>query len=126
MTLMSERRGLGNYMDSIVQHGKYCFLCGKNGVQDPLDEHHIFFGAGKRKTSEKYGLKVWLCHSACHTTGPYAVHNNRETREYLEKAGQLAAMRYYHWTVDDFRKVFGKNYLGKRELKRLQGDIEDV
>ena len=38
-----------------------CLLCNKEYEH----VHHIFFGAGKRKLSEKYNLKIPLCHY-CH------------------------------------------------------------
>lgn len=33
--------------------GRSCWLCGRNGTAEPLDKHHIFGGA-YRKKSEKY------------------------------------------------------------------------
>ena len=39
---------------------KRCFLCGRNDTGDPLERHHIFGGANRKK-SEKYGLVVYLC-----------------------------------------------------------------
>ena len=36
--------------------GRSCWLCGRNGTAEPLDKHHIFGGA-YRKKSEKYGLR---------------------------------------------------------------------
>ena len=45
--------------------GRSCWLCGRNGTAEPLDKHHIFGGA-YRKKSEKYGLTVYLCHGSCH------------------------------------------------------------
>ena len=89
---------------------KECWLCGRNGSVDPLDKHHIF-GASNRKKSEKYGLYVWLCHNRCHIFGEYAVHQNKETMELLHRYGQRKAMNEQGWTVDEFRAVFGKNYL---------------
>lgn len=48
-----------------------CFLCGRDGTEDPLDFHHIFGGnAADRKKCERYGLKVRLCHGRCHIFGP--------------------------------------------------------
>jgi hypothetical protein len=38
---------------------KECWLDQRNGYADPLDKHHIFGGA-YRKKSEKYGLYVYL------------------------------------------------------------------
>ena len=87
-----------------------CWLCGKNGAEDPLDLHHVFNGAYKKK-SERYGLLVYLCHDACHETGRYAVHRNAETERYLKQWGQRKVMREQHWTTEEFIEVFGKNYL---------------
>jgi len=87
-----------------------CWLCGRNGLQDPLDHHHIFGGA-YRKKSEQYGLVVLLCHNDCHIFGEYAVHRNEETRDFLRRWGQQKAMRENNWTTQDFIREFGKNYL---------------
>jgi Zn-finger protein len=93
---------------SILQTEKdSCFICGS-----PLwlEEHHVFGGVGRRKISEKYGLKVYLCHY-CHNEPPMGVHHNKKIRKALQKWAQTEAMQHYQWTVDDFRKIFGKNYL---------------
>ena len=89
---------------------RQCFLCGANGSGDPLDRHHIF-GAAYRKKSEKYGLVVDLCHNRCHIFGGYSVHKNSKTMLQLKRYGQLKAMREQGWTEDDFRREFGKSYL---------------
>lgn len=95
---------------SILQVERECYLCGKNGLSDPLDEHHIF-GASNRKKSEKYGLKVYLCHNSCHIFGKNSVHKNATVNNALKAKAQEKAMEYYGWSVDDFRNIFGKNYL---------------
>lgn len=87
-----------------------CWLCGSDGRYDPLDRHHIF-GASNRKKSEKYGLVVYLCHHKCHLFGKEAAHQNAATMQRLHEYGQKKAMRENNWTVDDFRREFGKNYL---------------
>ena len=56
-----------------MSNERMCFLCGKNGSEDPLDLHHVF-GGPYRKKSEKYGLVVYLCHHDCHIFGKNAVH----------------------------------------------------
>ena len=97
-----------------------CFLCGRNGAQDPLERHHIFGGAYRGK-SEKYGdfirkfymyPVVWLCGDRCHRNGKSAVHRNGDQMRRLRRYGQLTIMREQGWTVDDFRREFGKSYLG--------------
>ena len=93
---------------SILQEDKdCCFLCGSHQW---LEEHHVFGGNGKRQMSEKYGLKVFLCHY-CHNEPPNGVHHNRETMQFLQRIAQQKAMERYRWTMDDFRFIFGKNYL---------------
>lgn len=87
-----------------------CWLCGRNGASDPLDAHHIFGGAN-RTLSEKYGLVVPLCHARCHELGKQAVHRNKETMNRLRRWGQEKAMQEQGWSIDDFRRVFGRNYL---------------
>lgn len=93
-----------------MQSEKQCWLCGRNGASDPLDSHHIFGGAYRDK-SERFGLKVFLCHNACHIFGKYAVHRNRETMMRVRQYGQRKAMEEQGWTVEQFVKEFGKNYL---------------
>lgn len=95
-------------MKSIMHDGEACFLCGRNGYADPLDWHHIFGGAN-RKLSEKYGLKVRLCHGRCHENGKAAVHKNKAVNDELKAKGQ-AAFEEAHPDLD-FLSIFGKNYI---------------
>ena len=97
-------------MESIIQTDKtHCYICGRNARSDyhGLDEHHCFFGAN-RKNSEKYGIKVYICHDKCHLNG---VHKDAELNRYLQAKVQKKAMKHYGWSVEQFREIFGKNYL---------------
>lgn len=96
-----------------------CWLCGRNGCRDPLDKHHIFGGA-LRKKSEKYGLVVYLCHSECHLDGKRAAHRNPETMQALREYGQKKAMEENGWSVEDFRMEFGRNYLDDEQLAKCE------
>lgn len=87
-----------------------CFLYGRNGSQDPLDRHHCFKGS-LRKKSEQYGLVVDLCHHECHIFGENAVHNNIDKMREVQRWAQKKAMRENNWTVEDFIREFGRNYL---------------
>lgn len=87
-----------------------CFLCGGNGFRDPLDKHHIF-GAAYRKKSERLGLYVYLCHHECHIFGTNAAHRNSATMQRLHEYGQRKAMDENGWSTEDFIREFGKNYL---------------
>lgn len=93
---------------------KKCFLCGRNGNGDPLECHHLFGGANRKK-SDRLGLTVWLCGNECHRLGRNAAHRNKDTMLFLHAYGQMKAMEEQGWTVDDFRREFGKNYLDVEE-----------
>lgn len=93
-------------MKSVIQRERQCLVCGSWNIED----HHIFFGTAKRKLSEKYGLKVWLCPT--HHRGTYGVHGkegHKLDRE-LKQLGQKN-FEYLHGTREDFIKIFGRNYL---------------
>lgn len=96
---------------SIIQEDKQaCYLCGRNAHADymGLDEHHVFSGKPNRTLSEKYGLKVYLCHDKCHLNG---VHKNAKLNNQLKAKVQSIAMQHYGWTVEDFIAIFGKSYI---------------
>ena len=94
-------------MKSIMQDKKECFItrCPVN-----LHEHHIFYGTGKRKLSEKYGLKVWL-KADLHNMSNDGVHQNPngELDLMLKKSAQRKFEEVYPDL--DFKTIFGKNYL---------------
>ncbi len=101
-------------MKSILQEDRSdCFICGRNSHADffGLEEHHVFEGIGRRKISEKYGLKVYICGDRCHRNGKESVHKNARVDRYLKQYAQEKAMEYYGWSIEDFIKKFGKNYI---------------
>ena len=77
---------------------------------EPLDCHHVY-GASNRNNSEKYGLKVYIHHNKCHIFGENSVHRNAEVNCALQKMVQKRAMRHYGWSIEDFRNIFGRNYI---------------
>lgn len=99
-------------MRSILQRDKTrCYICGGYGTTfDPLDCHHVFFGALRSK-SERYGLTVYIHHNECHIFGGNAVHVNAKVDKELKKRAQTAAMKRYGWSKQDFIARFRRNYL---------------
>ena len=91
-------------MKSIICDEKRCFIC---GTTQWIEDHHIFGGPFRNK-SEKYGLKVYLCHSH-HNEPPNGAHYNRATMDYLRQVGQRAFME--HYPDKDFMAEFGRNFL---------------
>lgn len=101
---------MAKYNPSIVQKDiTRCYLCGRS--DEKLDRHEIFhsdFGGVLREKSKHYGLWVTLCHSTCHLNG---VHRDPALALALKRRGQQKAMEVYGWTEQEFRDVFGRNYL---------------
>lgn len=88
-----------------------CFLCRKNTYSDPLETHEIFFGNPNRKLSIQYGLQVRLCGAECHRLGKNSVHMNKEVDQKLKEYGQNKFMQEQNATIEDFIKIFGRNYI---------------
>ena len=93
-------------MKSILQTAKECY---KTSDTYNLHKHHIFGGAN-RKNSERYGLWVWL-RADWHNMENYGVHFDKDFDRELKAIAQEAAMKEYEWTVDDFIRIFGRNYI---------------
>lgn len=83
-----------------------CELCKRYG---PLELHHIFNGAYKKK-SERYGATIHLCH-ACHNEPPNGVHHNAARMHELKAREQKRIMAEYGFTIEEFICEFGKNYI---------------
>ena len=90
--------------DSIIQSEKECWFC---GARVSLEEHHIFAGVANRKISEKYGLKVYLCHR--HHTGEDGAQYCKEKNLQLKRIAQQRFEEIYSHEL--WMSVIRKNYL---------------
>jgi len=108
--IIPEGRQVCPSCEAEVSDYKTCWLCGRNGTQDRLEKHHIFGGANRDK-SERYGLTVYLCGERCHRNGKKAAHKSAETMQLLHEYGQRKAMKEQDWTVEQFIREIGRNYL---------------
>lgn len=90
--------------ESILQSERCCYFCGS---VVSLEEHHIFAGVANRKISEKYGLKVWLCHR--HHTGDCGAQYDPEKGLQLKQEAQKAFERIHGHEL--WMKTIRKNYL---------------
>ena len=88
-------------MDSIVTKHKECYIC---GTSYSLEEHHLISGTSNRAQSEKYGLKLWLCHEHHRQA-----HEDRSSELFLKRLGQI----YFEKTHsrEEFIKTFGKSFI---------------
>jgi len=89
------------------QEYRPCFLCGRPATE----EHHAFEGNSRRKLSERYKLKIWLC-VECHRTGKDSVHHSPRGPQAM--AVKVWAQRKFareHRTREDFIRIFQTNVL---------------
>ena len=95
---------------SIMQTTKCCYICRTKYLVETtagLEEHHVLNGP-LRSFSERYGLKVWLCHRH-HNEPGYSAHFDHKLRLYLKKQAQRSFEDVYghrQWMA-----VVGKDYL---------------
>jgi hypothetical protein len=92
-------------MKSIMNNEKVCVVCGDTVVH----RHHIFYGTGNRKQSERYGCWVYLC-PLHHNMSLSGVHFDTELDMKLKKECQEKWEEIYG-TREEFIKTFGRNYL---------------
>ena len=108
-------------MKSIMHDKKSgtCYLCmllNGDDSRKTTQEHHVIYGKGNRKLSERYGLKVYLCIAHhLHDGGPYAVHRNKAISDLLCVEAQKAFEKAY--PEESFRVVFGCNYWAAEAFK---------
>ena len=99
-----------------IMHNKQahtCYLCmylhSDYMTRTRLEEHHVF-GGFNRKLSEKYGLKIYLCHE--HHNDPFcpeSIHHNKTIKHDIQRIAQRKFMTAY--PDKDFISIFGKNYI---------------
>lgn len=80
-----------------------CYICGYNG---DTARHEILHGAN-RSNSKKFGLWISVC-PRCHR-GIHAEDNG--TFLYLKEEAEERFIREYNVTIEEFRVLFGRNYL---------------
>ena len=99
---------MGKKLKSRVQEDlDVCIDCGHS----PAQRHHVFFGTSvNKRNSEKYGYIVALCLD--HHTGDHGIHAGNKVLEHRLKRMCQEDFEKNFGTRDEFRKIFGKSYLG--------------
>ena len=99
-----QRLDSNGYVSSIIHNEETCICC---GTTLNLCRHEVFHGYANRQKSKELGLWVNVC-PVCH----FKIHNtDGELDLTLKKRGQECAMAVYGWSVDEFRKRIGRNYV---------------
>lgn len=91
-------------MKSILQTDRVCWVCGSPYVV----EHHCFEGTGKKRQSEKFGLKIYLC-GKHHNASNEGVHFNKELENRIKQYAQREFEKTH--TREEFIRIFKRNYL---------------
>ena len=97
---------------SILMKMDHCLVCGESGN---LHIHEVFFGNGKRALSIKEGLCVSLC-PFHHNMSNHGVHLNRTLDLKIKRWAEKEWLKHNHKTIDDFIKLFGKNYILEEDI----------
>jgi hypothetical protein len=90
---------------SILQTEKVCFITGST---ENLHYHHIYFGAGLRKISDKHGFGVYL-RADWHNMADYGVHFNSALDLNLKRMCQKKFEETH--TREEFMNLIHRNYL---------------
>ena len=83
-----------------------CMVC---GTDQRVCIHEVFYGTANRKKSKEFGLVVPLCYE--HHQGTNGVHFNKVLDLKLKQQAEKIWLKENNATIDEFIKVFGKNYL---------------
>lgn len=89
-----------------------CIECG----MPRTDLHEIFFGNNREK-SKQLGLVIPLCITHHNTNLITSIHRDIELDIKYKIIGQKACMEHYNITVEEFIKVFGRNYILEHKKK---------
>ena len=91
---------------SIIQKEKICIVC---EMPFNIHIHEVYFGKNRQKSIED-GCCVYLC-GKHHNQSNEGVHFNHELDMKLKKEMEVAWLKYYNTSIDDFIKRYGRNYL---------------
>lgn len=72
--------------------------------------HEVFFGTSNRKKSIEDGLVIFL-KPEMHNMSNFGIHFDRNFDLYAKRIAEQTYLEYYHKTINDFIKRYGKNFL---------------
>ena len=91
---------------SILQDKKECYRC-ESTIN--IHIHEVYYGKNRKKSIEEVCC-VYLC-GKHHNQSNEGVHFDHSFDIFLKKVMELTWLDYYHKTIDDFIKRYGKNYI---------------
>lgn len=94
-------------MESII--GSQQGVCAGCGAVGYTEEHHVYYGTGRRKISDRNGFIVYLC-PECHR-GTYGVHGKRGKEFNLALKRRCQAKYEEEHSRKEFIDLIGKSYI---------------
>ena len=87
---------------------KHCYICKKFlGIDiDAVHIHHMCHGTANRAVADREMIVCGLC-GKCHSL----LHDNNYHDLDLQQDAERAWLKYNNATIEDWIKIFGKNYL---------------
>ena len=92
---------------SVISDEPACIVCGQT---QNLHRHHIFFGIGNRKLSEKHGCWCYLC-ARHHNMSDHGVHFDSTLNLKIQRMCQKILENKHGWSREKFIETFGRNYI---------------
>jgi hypothetical protein len=74
------------------------------------DLHHVFYGAGNRKHSDKWNCIIYLPRHLHDTNYTTSVHRDKALDMVLKQEYQMM-LEEAGWTREEFRTTFGRSYI---------------
>lgn len=99
--------------ESILMEMDHCLVCGNTYN---LHIHEVFFGANNRENSIREKLCISLC-SFHHNMSDKGIHFNKEFDLMIKKWAEKKWLEKNNKTIEDFIKIFGKNYLDDEDYR---------
>lgn len=109
-----QRRSCGHNVSLLQGKEKFCYV---TGAVRGLEKHHIFFGTGLRRISDRYGFWVYL--TAEKHRGTAGVHGR--DGHALDLRLKQDCQRRFEQTHSraEFMQIIGRNYLDAEEKEEV-------
>lgn len=100
----------GNGVDvskSLYSDERICWICHS---PNNIHKHHVYGGVGRRPISEREGCWLYLC-GPHHNLSDFGIHFDKQLDKAIKEDCERRWCKANDATPDDFRAMFGVNYI---------------